>query len=207
MDSLTHGSKNPSSQSELIGNSDSSDPVALKGLKPLVNLFFPRSPNPLTPPHPIIKKIPIFRLELESEMSVSFSSSSLFFPPKFAAAFSVCYHHHHLFLPLQLFFVYFNFHSTIILVLNFMFIWLIDSKELNGKQSNCGLCRNNQKLKRLVVRAGVKRISFDRECREGLLSGIDKLADAVSVTIGPKGTYFITFFIRYLFSPAFLVWL
>lgn len=100
-------------------------------------------------------------------------------------------------------FVYFNFHSTIILVLNFMFIWLIDSKELNGKQSNCGLCRNNQKLKRLVVRAGVKRISFDRECREGLLSGIDKLADAVSVTIGPKGTYFITFFIRYLFSPAF----
>ncbi|KAM7530264.1 hypothetical protein LguiB_033674 [Lonicera macranthoides] len=80
-------------------------------------------------------------------MSVSFSSSSLFFPPKFAAAFS----------------------------------------ELNGKQSSCGLWTNNQKLKRLVVRAGAKRISFDRECRQGLLSGIDKLADAVSVTIGPKG--------------------
>ncbi|KAK3014246.1 hypothetical protein RJ639_009220 [Escallonia herrerae] len=33
---------------------------------------------------------------------------------------------------------------------------------------------------------GPKRTSFDRECREGLLAGIDKLADAVSVTIGPK---------------------
>lgn len=41
--------------------------------------------------------------------------------------------------------------------------------------------------KLMVVRAGPKRIAFDRECREALLSGINKLADAVSVTLGPRG--------------------
>lgn len=45
-------------------------------------------------------------------------------------------------------------------------------------------------MKRSVIRAGVKRVSFDKECRNGLLAGINKLADAVSVTIGPKGTLF-----------------
>lgn len=38
-----------------------------------------------------------------------------------------------------------------------------------------------------MVRAGPKRVSFGKECREALQSGIDKLADAVSVTIGPRG--------------------
>jgi len=38
-----------------------------------------------------------------------------------------------------------------------------------------------------VVRASPKRISFGKECRETLQSGIDKLADAVSLTVGPKG--------------------
>ncbi|KAK3014770.1 hypothetical protein RJ639_009168 [Escallonia herrerae] len=55
------------------------------------------------------------------------------------------------------------------------------------KQKVCGLWRSTQNRVKLVVRAGPKRTSFDRECREGLLAGIDKLADAVSVTIGPKG--------------------
>ncbi|EOX96921.1 TCP-1/cpn60 chaperonin family protein isoform 4, partial [Theobroma cacao] len=32
-----------------------------------------------------------------------------------------------------------------------------------------------------------KRISFGRDCREALQAGIDKLADAVSVTLGPRG--------------------
>uniref|UniRef100_A0A803MZF8 Uncharacterized protein n=2 Tax=Chenopodium quinoa TaxID=63459 RepID=A0A803MZF8_CHEQI len=38
-----------------------------------------------------------------------------------------------------------------------------------------------------VVRAGPKRIVFDTKCREALQTGIDKLADAVSVTLGPRG--------------------
>lgn len=44
-----------------------------------------------------------------------------------------------------------------------------------------------KKKKLMVVRAGPKRIAFDKECREALLSGINKLADAVSVTLGPRG--------------------
>ncbi|XP_059658071.1 chaperonin 60 subunit alpha 2, chloroplastic-like [Cornus florida] len=50
-----------------------------------------------------------------------------------------------------------------------------------------GSWRNTQRMKKLVVRAGPKRISFDKECRGALLAGINKLADAVSVTLGPKG--------------------
>ncbi|XP_072995202.1 ruBisCO large subunit-binding protein subunit alpha [Typha latifolia] len=38
-----------------------------------------------------------------------------------------------------------------------------------------------------TVRAGPKRIAFGDDCRRGLLAGMDKLADAVSVTLGPKG--------------------
>ncbi|ONK61041.1 uncharacterized protein A4U43_C08F25630 [Asparagus officinalis] len=47
--------------------------------------------------------------------------------------------------------------------------------------------RNSQKSRGFNVRAGPKRISFDNDCRRALQSGIDKLADAVSVTLGPKG--------------------
>ncbi|PWA65669.1 TCP-1/cpn60 chaperonin family protein [Artemisia annua] len=43
-------------------------------------------------------------------------------------------------------------------------------------------------MKRMVVvKAGAKRVCFDKECRDGLVAGIDKLADAVSVTLGPRG--------------------
>nr|CAB3456524.1 unnamed protein product [Digitaria exilis] len=41
--------------------------------------------------------------------------------------------------------------------------------------------------RRLVVRADFKVISTGDACRRGLAAGIDKLADAVSVTLGPKG--------------------
>ncbi|CAN4081837.1 unnamed protein product [Withania somnifera] len=55
----------------------------------------------------------------------------------------------------------------------------------NSWASRQSLEKNKKKL--MVVRAGPKRIAFDRECREALLSGINKLADAVSVTLGPRG--------------------
>nr|GMD21756.1 chaperonin 60 subunit alpha 2, chloroplastic [Ipomoea batatas] len=41
--------------------------------------------------------------------------------------------------------------------------------------------------RRMQVVAGAKRIVYGKECRRGLLIGINKLADAVSVTLGPKG--------------------
>jgi len=40
---------------------------------------------------------------------------------------------------------------------------------------------------RLVVRAAAKDISFDQTSRVALQAGIDKLADAVGVTLGPRG--------------------
>lgn len=42
-------------------------------------------------------------------------------------------------------------------------------------------------VKRFAVRAGPKRVYYGAESRRGLLAGINKLADAVSVTLGPKG--------------------
>ncbi|GER41009.1 60 kDa chaperonin [Striga asiatica] len=62
------------------------------------------------------------------------------------------------------------------------------SSELHGKSTTYGLWRSKSvKKTRLVVKAGQKRIVFDRKCRDALLSGVNKLADAVSVTLGPKG--------------------
>ncbi|XP_068656255.1 ruBisCO large subunit-binding protein subunit alpha-like [Aristolochia californica] len=49
-------------------------------------------------------------------------------------------------------------------------------------------CTRNQRFGRVfTVRAGPKKIYFDGEGRKALQAGIDKLADAVSVTLGPKG--------------------
>lgn len=58
-----------------------------------------------------------------------------------------------------------------------------------------GVRRNPQ----FVVRAGPKKISFGKECRENLQVGIDKLADAVSLTMGPKG---ISLFPSLLHCPS-----
>lgn len=38
-----------------------------------------------------------------------------------------------------------------------------------------------------MVRAGAKRILYGKDGREALQAGIDKLADAVSGTLGPRG--------------------
>lgn len=56
-------------------------------------------------------------------------------------------------------------------------------KRVSGK---C-LWRNQSRKMVAVVRAGPKKILFGKESREALQAGIDKLADAVSVTLGPKG--------------------
>ncbi|XP_044507534.1 chaperonin 60 subunit alpha 2, chloroplastic isoform X1 [Mangifera indica] len=65
-------------------------------------------------------------------------------------------------------------------------------RNFEGRQRVSGelLWRNqSQKITRtmMVVRAGAKKISYGKECREALQAGIDKLADAVSLTLGPKG--------------------
>lgn len=56
-------------------------------------------------------------------------------------------------------------------------------------QGAFGVWKNPEIFKGFVVRAGPKKISFDKECREAMQAGIDKLADAVSLTLGPRGIY------------------
>lgn len=63
----------------------------------------------------------------------------------------------------------------------------LDFQEDKGRCNSWALRQSFGKKKMMVVRAGPKRIAFDKECREALLSGINKIADAVSVTLGPKG--------------------
>lgn len=44
-----------------------------------------------------------------------------------------------------------------------------------------------QRLRQLVVRAKAKEIAFDQASRSSLQCGVEKLANAVGVTLGPRG--------------------
>eukprot|EP00250_Pteridium_aquilinum_P001769 c11984_g1_i1 orf=138-1949(+) len=57
--------------------------------------------------------------------------------------------------------------------------------QLQGKVRS--LNRNARSFSRLVVRAEAKEIFFDQKSRAALQVGINKLADAVGVTLGPRG--------------------
>ncbi|KAF2283322.1 hypothetical protein GH714_002267 [Hevea brasiliensis] len=57
-------------------------------------------------------------------------------------------------------------------------------RRVNHQQNqrlNCG-----QSVRRFTVRANAKDIAFDQNSRMALQSGIDKLADAVGLTLGPR---------------------
>lgn len=45
----------------------------------------------------------------------------------------------------------------------------------------------NRRKQRVVVKAAAKDIMFDQDSRAAMQAGIDKLADAVGVTLGPRG--------------------
>ncbi|KAH1072562.1 hypothetical protein J1N35_024890 [Gossypium stocksii] len=64
---------------------------------------------------------------------------------------------------------------------------------VNGSRRANGVLRKPLMLRSLTVRAGPKRIFFGSDCREALQAGIDKLADAVSVTLGPRGRNVVLF--------------
>ncbi|XP_042067062.1 ruBisCO large subunit-binding protein subunit alpha, chloroplastic-like [Salvia splendens] len=71
------------------------------------------------------------------------------------------------------------------------------SKEWRLKNSRASQLRQGQKQKqkqkqkqsknRFVVRANAKDIAFDQKSRSAMQAGIDKLADAVGLTLGPRG--------------------
>lgn len=44
-----------------------------------------------------------------------------------------------------------------------------------------------QSHRRFAVRAAAKDIAFDQSSRSAMQAGIDKLADAVGLTLGPRG--------------------
>ncbi|KAL6506411.1 hypothetical protein OROGR_024592 [Orobanche gracilis] len=48
-------------------------------------------------------------------------------------------------------------------------------------------CGQKHAKNRFVVRANAKEIAFDQKSRSAMQSGIDKLADAVGLTLGPRG--------------------
>ena len=50
-----------------------------------------------------------------------------------------------------------------------------------------GRINYRQSRSRFVVRANAKEIAFDQNSRTALQAGIDKLADAVGLTLGPRG--------------------
>nr|POF00230.1 chaperonin 60 subunit alpha 2, chloroplastic [Quercus suber] len=57
---------------------------------------------------------------------------------------------------------------------------------LYWNQRATGFWRSTNFVRSIAVKAGPKRVSFGKECREALQDGIDKLADAVSLTLGPR---------------------
>lgn len=63
-----------------------------------------------------------------------------------------------------------------------------------GKRGFYDSWRNFSVRRDFRVRAGPKKISFGNDCRKSLQAGINKLADAVSVTLGPRGESFSFFF-------------
>ncbi|KAK6142007.1 hypothetical protein DH2020_016223 [Rehmannia glutinosa] len=86
------------------------------------------------------------------------------------------------------FFFYFFFlvHVCLSNFLLFLFQW--GSKNRRVSQLKQGQkCGQKQAKNRFVVRANAKEIAFDQKSRSAMQAGIDKLADAVGLTLGPRG--------------------
>ncbi|KAL0359386.1 UNVERIFIED_CONTAM: RuBisCO large subunit-binding protein subunit alpha, chloroplastic [Sesamum angustifolium] len=63
---------------------------------------------------------------------------------------------------------------------------VLKSRRVNQLQQGQKLGQKPSK-NRFVVRANAKEIAFDQRSRSAMQSGIDKLADAVGLTLGPRG--------------------
>lgn len=60
---------------------------------------------------------------------------------------------------------------------------------MRSRQSNS----QRVNIRRFSVRAAAKEISFDQKSRTALQTGIDKLSDAVGLTLGPRGIKFLSY--------------
>lgn len=87
-----------------------------------------------------------------------------------------------------------------------LFILWVQSKLGGGsQQQGQRISYNKRSNRRFSVRANVKQIAFDQHSRAALQAGIDKLADCVGLTLGPRGmiiscsfTFTIFFCVIYL---------
>lgn len=64
-------------------------------------------------------------------------------------------------------------------------------------RKNQGQRPSTASFRRMKVRASAKEVAFDQSSRSALQAGADKLADAVGVTLGPRGitnNFFCYFF-------------
>ncbi|KAI3987306.1 hypothetical protein MKX01_003056 [Papaver californicum] len=57
----------------------------------------------------------------------------------------------------------------------------------SGRMNQGSKVHYRSSSQRFSVRAAAKRIAFDQDSRSAMQAGIDKLADAVGVTLGPRG--------------------
>lgn len=61
--------------------------------------------------------------------------------------------------------------------------------QLQGQKVNFRPSNGGKRIgRRLSVKAAAKDIEFDQKSRAALQRGIDKLADAVGLTLGPRGS-------------------
>lgn len=67
-------------------------------------------------------------------------------------------------------------------------------RKVNQTQNN--RVNYRQAGSRFVVRATAKEIAFDQSSRTALQSGIDKLANAVGLTLGPRGNFLVYLFMN-----------
>ena len=75
----------------------------------------------------------------------------------------------------------------------------VQGKLSGGSQQKGQRVSYKKANRRFSVRANVKEIAFDQSSRAALQAGIDKLADAVGLTLGPRGIITISMSVVSLF--------
>lgn len=63
----------------------------------------------------------------------------------------------------------------------------LKNRRVSQLQQGQKLGQKQHRNHRFVVRANAKEIAFDQKSRSAMQAGIDKLADAVGLTLGPRG--------------------
>lgn len=63
----------------------------------------------------------------------------------------------------------------------------MNGRSVTQSQRGQNFGKNQHRKNRFVVRANAKEIAFDQKSRSAMQIGIDKLADAVGLTLGPRG--------------------